>query len=320
MSEESKVFPFADAPSIVQAHQKDIYIESILGNKLEDAIKAIKGQFFRNRYSQEIFLSAKLLYLSLTTLKNKRTLGEEYVDLIYVDKRGTGLVKKWQRMAFILSYAILPYGLSKLFKYTKTRYLDNDADDANCKRRTVLNYLSNLMFKDIMDNILNIHLLAFYLTGEFYQLSKRVFGLRYAIGHDINKDEKEFRTSSSRSYRILGGIVFLQILAKVLPSVNSMTKSYLESSDHDVASSDDVLTGIPSESTTHIDLSNPKCLPLIPEHSRSCILCLVDMVDPSCLPCGHLFCWNCIMHWCTERSECPLCRQHCSKQSILPIR
>ncbi|AMD19865.1 HCL286Wp [Eremothecium sinecaudum] len=321
MNNDRPFFPFADAPSIVQAHQKDSYAVSLLGKKLEDALKSMAGQLFANRYSGNISIGSKLLYLIVTTLRNKRTLGEEYVDLIYVDRNGTRLVRKWRRLLFILSYTVLPYFLAKVFNRVKKSFIKESEYDDNENKNEVLDYLRDLTFKDVINNILNLHILTFYISGKFYQLSKRVFGLRYAISHDVSEEESKLRMSNSRTYRILGGIVFLQFLVKIAPLVGKLKTRYIKRSTNDGSDKTGVVSGIPTEGTYQkLDLNDAGTLSFIPEQSRKCILCLVDMVEPSCLPCGHMFCWHCIIQWCSSRQECPLCRQHCSKQSVLPIR
>ncbi|KAF2149842.1 hypothetical protein K461DRAFT_270417 [Myriangium duriaei CBS 260.36] len=53
---------------------------------------------------------------------------------------------------------------------------------------------------------------------------------------------------------------------------------------------------------------------------RKCTLCLEEMRDPAATTCGHVFCWTCVRDWLAERPECPLCRQGCAAQHVLPLR
>jgi len=52
-----------------------------------------------------------------------------------------------------------------------------------------------------------------------------------------------------------------------------------------------------------------------------CGVCLNERVNPAApLGCGHVFCWNCILHWVSNvRAECPLCRAPTKPQSIIPL-
>jgi len=52
-----------------------------------------------------------------------------------------------------------------------------------------------------------------------------------------------------------------------------------------------------------------------------CGVCLNERVNPAApLGCGHVFCWNCILHWVSNvRAECPLCRAATKPQDIIPL-
>lgn len=302
--------------SSVQAHQKDGQIETILSGKLVEVVKNFKGQLFTNTHPFEISVAVKLIYLCLTTLKGSRTLGEEYVDLIYVNRKGTKLVERYKKLMFILSYCLVPYLASKAFQ----RWKPDDSSNSKVRKYS---------FKGVLNSMINLHLVWFYFKGAYYDVYKRVFGLRYALGHEVEANEAKFRKSSSESYKLLGYVLLLQGASKWLPVIvrqlNLLTSKFGVSDlyrDRDLPDGGkDIITGIPSEpQTEHINLSDSLQLSFIPQASRTCILCLNTMTDPSCALCGHVFCWDCILNWCRERPECPLCRQQCKEQQILPLR
>lgn len=40
-----------------------------------------------------------------------------------------------------------------------------------------------------------------------------------------------------------------------------------------------------------------------------CLFCFSNPpVSPTIPICGHIFCWNCIAHWCSTSPFCPMCR------------
>ncbi|SCU81927.1 LANO_0B04588g1_1 [Lachancea nothofagi CBS 11611] len=322
---------FADAAAIVQAHQKDQQIEELLTSKLEDLIKRFKSQYIANAYSREISIGAKVLYLALTTLRGKRTLGEEYVDLIHVNRQGNLAANRSRRLLFILSYTLVPYALSKVVGLF-SRHYNGDGEVVESVRGPPGSFFRFILENGILQKLLNaftdINLILFYFKGSFYHISKRVFGLRYSVAHKVNESENRFSESSSKTYRILGVIFLIQTLSRDLPPVVRWFTQYMgKTAKNDMLSlsADDrttlLITGVPSFSQVeHIYLKDSSELQFIEAESRKCILCLEWMTDPSCGPCGHIFCWSCILNWCKERPECPLCRQACQMQSILPIR
>lgn len=92
-------YPFAAAPDIIRAQQKDAYFQGVLTNQLADLHRRFLGARSAHAWTAETRTAADLLYLGLTTLLGNRTLGEEYCDLVQVEapaitRRQTSLQKE----------------------------------------------------------------------------------------------------------------------------------------------------------------------------------------------------------------------------------
>ncbi|AEO70080.1 e082dfa7-fa57-4fd6-b1e8-e38cdba62e25 [Thermothielavioides terrestris] len=119
-------YPFAAAPDIIRAHQKDAYFQGVLNNRLSDLHRRLRGARSAHAWANETRTFADALYLGLTTLLGNRTLGEEYCDLVQVEapqiaatttstsspKDGTPgpvLPSLTRRAGMIIASTLLPY-------------------------------------------------------------------------------------------------------------------------------------------------------------------------------------------------------------------
>lgn len=66
-----------------------------------------------------------------------------------------------------------------------------------------------------------------------------------------------------------------------------------------------------------------------PTDLMKCPLCMDPVKQPSVTPCGHIYCWTCIVPW-TQRQKprgnalhttmkCPVCRMSLKPQSLRPV-
>jgi peroxin-10 len=262
----SSPYPFAAAPDIIRAHQKDAYFQGVLTNQLSDLYRRLRGARSAHAWATEIRTFADALYLCLTTLIGNRTLGEEYCDLVQVEapshpifpptkppsqppsndtnataeqivgggEGGPYLPTISRRAGYILTSVLLPYlahrtlpsfrsllrNLIRARLATLTRQGRDEARDKSGRPSAeyrVLRYLlTHLVPLTSGAHIRAIALAAFYFTGAYYELSKRVWGLRYVFttrkaveGHPAGQ------VGAGRGgYEVLGVLLVVQMLVR----------------------------------------------------------------------------------------------------------
>lgn len=367
-------YPWAAAPDIIRSNQKDVYFQSVLLTQLSSVLRALYGARTAHNWSNEARTFTELLYLGLTTFVGNRTLGEEYCDILQVEDDTSRLPSIARRSGYILSSVLLPYALTRFlpaFRRKLRAKLESSMRKLHHRRASsptrskkpptrafqvqeyVLTHLDSITSPA---PIYAVSLAVFYFNGAYYQLSKRMFGLRYIFTRKLEQSEQRV------GYEVLGVLLGLQMIVQGYlhihevyshaqavngpsnPAVGATTSATIDGgvevgaqttmtapllfdapAGADPAVQRERLakithTALP-EKAHRYHLEDPESMQWIDgKQQRKCTLCLEPMKDPSVTTCGHVFCWQCVTDWLREQPMCPLCRQSALVQHVLPLR
>lgn len=359
-SPASTPFPYAAAPDIIRSHQKDAYFTGTLSNSLTTLHRSLLGARSAHTWAPESRLASSLLYLSLTTLVGNRTLGEEYTDVVQLHGPRGALPSLPRRASYILASVLAPYLAGKLLPRVRARLRAalearvralSEKGRARGREARLWNYLlEHLPSITSATPFHAVSLAVFYFTGTYYELAKRLLGLRYIFTHRVPD------TPDRAGYEVLGALLavqlatqsYLHIRALVSPAEDKperLPDAYpaevdVSMSDNRYASNNGLLAPAAAPPQGHdgsLDVQRATHTPVLggPRHDladegvmayirggqqRKCTLCLEALRDPAATQCGHVFCWACIGDWVREKPECPLCRREAMVQHVLPLR
>ncbi|PPQ98900.1 hypothetical protein CVT24_003531 [Panaeolus cyanescens] len=313
------LFPDAQQAQIIRANQRDLYHISTLKEQAENVLRSWLGTRWLSRWDKEVDLITKFMYYGLTTGRAVQTLGEEYTDIWQY----SSLTKTLPPAPLIRIFLIIS---SSLPVYILGRWGQNATTIRNHPKLAV--WLRRL--PSALEIASEINLAIFYLRGTYYDLAKRLLGIRQVTSIPQNPQIRP------PSYSLLGVMIAIRLLHRLITfvresyterdtpgkhsNVQGVNSQFLD--DRSIASlldahpESEVAKSAEEDEGTAIDVTSIS--PSI-RASRSCTLCLEERTDSCATECGHLFCWNCIMGWGREKAECPLCRQSLSLDKLLPI-
>ncbi|KAK3684462.1 peroxisome biogenesis factor 10 [Vermiconidia calcicola] len=224
--DQAFAYPFAAAPDIIRAHQKDAYFQSTLLVRLEAVIRSLYGARTAHKWNAEARTFSELLYLGLTTFVGNRTLGEEYTDVVQIEDPTHRLPSITRRSGYILSSVLLPYTLTRFLPAFRRRLrakLEASLSKAHRRRassptrskqpRNPTFHIQEYILKHL-DAITSpsplyaLSLAIFYFTGAYYSLSKRLFGLRYIFTRKLTDSDQRV------GYEVLGVLLVLQMIVQ----------------------------------------------------------------------------------------------------------
>jgi hypothetical protein len=211
----------------------------------------------------------------------------------------------------IISKILFYFSVYKLNKKTKT--VGEEYTNIR-KNKTILIYilaqsLKSYLFKkisekfniseEIIDRLEDFQYAYFFINGKFYDLVQFIFGvLNYETVESQNIIDKN-------SFKLLGYLILGKISLELMIWIK---KRY---SQNKAKKEEDVKKSLKLKNVKHI----------VDENSESsCLLCLDVRKNSSLTPCGHLFCWECIISYLQTKPACPFCRHECFPQNVIYLQ
>ncbi|KAI9559269.1 hypothetical protein GHT06_016058 [Daphnia sinensis] len=294
------VFVEANPPEILRASQKDESYINTIKSELADIVQRLFGNQTWLKVQWLSDLSCVFLYYTLTTLLDNQTLGEEYVGLIQVNSTLRALPSKLTRLTAITLQVLGPRLFSQVIKRLDT-WLRNPEHipDLTPKARDYILLLIELVQSSNFW-VGRLNLVLFYMYGKYYRLSQRMAKIHYVFTTDYLKTE-----NYNPTFKLIGQMALTHLALLLL--MNSVTKWKNTST---VQQSSAIMT---------VDSSNENFGGATASTVAKCSLCWDSRKNTACTPCGHLFCWHCILQWLQTKHECPLCRESVQPSRIVPL-
>lgn len=221
------------------AEKDEQYYRNWIGDDIQELAQRYLGVRRWIRYRNAITVLSRFGYFALTTLSNISTPGEEFC------------------VARIASPTFMKHLLMILF--------NNELQ------------VPSEIPKSYAKFVKDIHLITFFLFGDFYELAKRATNFTYVTSDTTSYQSKQMNFL----YKIVGCMSIIQLVINISKDTRS-SESKLERDSR-------------IKSISHFSEIDSNTM---------CHLCSERRTEPTSTICGHIFCWNCIHQWLKERSEC----------------
>ena len=291
-------FSPAQQPEILHAAQKDLELLQRLRESLLGLLEHLLPAQLLFRHAHWAGAAAALLYFGGNSLRLRQTLGEEYAYVRqFADSDHVFLSKKRLLLFLFLEtfgeLFVARVAAKRLDRWIARQAESPDAGQAGWARRLACAFCRCLgEAQSLFSAASQLHLCVFYLQGFYASLSKRLAGIKYLQA--VRVEQHGF------SYRRIGALMLLHLGLKLLAFAHGLRKEFLH-----LAADARRPRGLPEAPAPEAPLKSRAGESV----GARCGVCFEKPVHPSCVPCGHLYCWECVMRSSQFKPECPGCRK-----------
>ncbi|TVU38001.1 hypothetical protein EJB05_11348 [Eragrostis curvula] len=303
-------FPGAAQPEIMRAAEKDDSYAAHVTEACRDAFRHLFGTRVAVAYQSEIKLLGQSLYYLLTTGSGQQTLGEEYCDISQVATSHGLPPTPARRILFILYQTTVPYLAERMSSRIVARSMalnESQFDDHPESDNPSTAIAQSTTNSDTPSRSLSVPIFS-RLRGRVHALWVWVLQ-KWPAMLPFAQDFIQLTIRANLMMFYFEGLYYhLPKRAAGIRYVFIGRGIPVLSEDGNIIS--DIRSGKTADMASHSEASSG---------ISKCTLCLSTRQNPTATTCGHVFCWNCIMEWCNEKPECPLCRTPITHSSLICI-
>ena len=302
-------FNMAQQPEILHGFNKDNEMIYALRQKVLDVCdKTIPQQV--SRYAHWLNAGSSLLYYASNSMRLQQTLGEEYAYLRQYNDRDHVYISRKRLFLYVLietfGEAVIMRHIGKIVDKWIGKHVDVEEGKRTSAVKRVVAAIARSVgdWQSVLGNILKVHTGVFYLSGNYYSIAKRLAGIKYMQTVKIE--------AHGFNYRRIGLLMMFQLSLSLVVFLYKMYREY-RNIVH-------IETREKKEEEDDGDLKDEKMTEGKENKKKSkvkCGICFEKLTSPSVIPCGHVYCWDCIMRSSQFKSECPGCRKAFDPKEIV---
>ncbi|KAF7488375.1 Peroxisome biogenesis factor 10 [Sarcoptes scabiei] len=275
-------FASASIQQILFSHFKDEFYLKFFNRTTRPIFEDILDARQLIKYQRLISESIRFIYYFYTTVRGDQTLGEEFARIVQISSTRKSIPSFFQRFLLALCYSFESRLLCLIHFCIKNAL-------ANIIKRSNYDYeIETKGYIDLIwDSLNGLNQTLFFFHGTYYDLWKRLIGIRYLS--TIATNEESDLHHNTKSVKLIAYLTLISTCLTFISKFVSLNESIRK--NHRII----------------IDRSRLRSRQEGHQSLNQCTLCLDGVMKPTLLLCGHVFCWDCIVDWLDHQEECPLC-------------